>query len=102
MCSDLENLMVWSFIKNDVTFLPRKYKEIKLEFDKVYKGTKSIVSRQITCSNYVIEVMEFAVGRLYVSKHFNPESKMAVTKIFILNHFILSFLLIILKIRLLK
>ena len=65
-------------IKNEVTFLPKKYKEIKLDFDTVYKGTKSVMSRQITCSTFLIDTMEFAVGRLYVSKHFNHHSKKAV------------------------
>lgn len=70
--------MIWSIVKNEVSFLPRKYKEIKLEFDKVYRGTKSILSRQIICSNYVADSMEYAVGRLYISQHFNHHSKEAV------------------------
>ncbi|CAF0711928.1 unnamed protein product [Brachionus calyciflorus] len=78
--SDLENLIVWSAIKTEITFLPKKYKEAKLEFDKVYKGTKSSHPRIITCSSYVLDVMEFAVGRLYVMKHFNNYSKQAATE----------------------
>ncbi len=83
--SDLENLIIWSVVKNEVTFLPKKYKEIKLDFDRIYKGTKSVLSRQITCSTYVIDAMEFAVGRLYVSKHFNKRSKQAVYTCFIFS-----------------
>ena len=45
---------------------------------KVYKGTKSLLSRSVVCSNYVIDVMEYAVGRLYVATHFNNQSKQAV------------------------
>jgi predicted metalloendopeptidase len=70
--------MIWSLIKNDVSFLPKKYKEIKQEFDKIYRGTKSILSRQVICSSYVTDSMEFAVGRLYISRHFDHHSKAAV------------------------
>ncbi len=34
----------------------------------------------LVCSNYVIESMEYAVGRMYVSKHFDIESKNLVRK----------------------
>jgi predicted metalloendopeptidase len=76
--------MMWSFVKNEVSFLPKKYKDIKLEFDKVYRGTKSIISRQVICSNYVTDSMEYAVGRLYISKHFDHHSKAAVIYHFII------------------
>jgi predicted metalloendopeptidase len=45
---------------------------------KVYKGTKSTQPRVLTCTNFVNDVMEYAVGRLYVNKHFNNKSKEAV------------------------
>ncbi|RNA08869.1 membrane metallo-endopeptidase-like 1, partial [Brachionus plicatilis] len=78
--SDLENLMVWSAIKNEVTSLPKKYMYAKQEFDKVYKGTKSSHPRAVTCSSYVLDVMEFAVGRLYVMRYFNNHSKQAASE----------------------
>lgn len=33
--SNLDNLMVWSYLKDRTGFLPKKYKDAKLEFDKV-------------------------------------------------------------------
>ena len=39
-------------------------------------------SLAVTCSNFVIDSMEFAVGRMYVSKHFNNASKDLVIVLF--------------------
>ena len=35
--SDIENLIIWSAIRKEVFFLPKKYKDAKLEFDKVIR-----------------------------------------------------------------
>ena len=43
-----------------------------------YKGAKPSPPREIVCSYFVLEAMDFAVGRLYVMKHFNDHSKKAV------------------------
>ena len=75
----LENLIIWTVVREKVNFLPRKYKESKLEFDKVYRGTNAISSRSISCANMVLDNMEFAVGRLYVAKYFKSTSKKAVS-----------------------
>ena len=40
--------------------------------------------RILTCSNYVLDNMEYAVGRLYVANYFNGDSKSAATNM-ILN-----------------
>lgn len=66
-------------MREKVNFLPRKYKESKLDFDKIYRGTHSMASRAISCANMVLDNMEFAVGRLYVAKYFKSSSKKAVS-----------------------
>jgi hypothetical protein len=45
---------------------------------KVYKGAKTSPQREIVCSYYALDAMDFAVGRLYVLKHFNNHSKKEV------------------------
>lgn len=32
---DFDNLMMWSFIKDKTLFMSKKFKEIRMEFDKV-------------------------------------------------------------------
>ncbi|CAF0711924.1 unnamed protein product [Brachionus calyciflorus] len=76
---NLDNLIVWIFLKDRTTFLPKKFKDAKLELDRVIKGTSSMPSRSLTCSNFVLETMEYAVGRLYIENYFNNASKAAAT-----------------------
>ncbi|CAF0711920.1 unnamed protein product [Brachionus calyciflorus] len=73
--TDLNNLLIWLFVKETIPFLPKVFQEAKLEFDKVYEGTSIKQPRSLSCSNFVNSKMEFAVGRLYVSRHFNSSSK---------------------------
>ena len=67
--------MVWSFVKDRSSFLPKKYKDAKLEFDKVYLGSGSIPERSKTCANAILDIMPYAVGRMYVKNNFDESSK---------------------------
>jgi predicted metalloendopeptidase len=58
--------------------LPKKYKDAKLNFDKINVGSTSIPERSKTCANAVLDIMPYAVGRLYVKNNFNEASKKAV------------------------
>ena len=58
--------------------MPKKYKEAKLEFDKINLGSNSIPERSKTCANAVLDIMPYAVGRLYVENNFDEASKEAV------------------------
>ncbi len=58
--------------------MPKKYKEAKLEFDKINLGSTSIPERSKTCANAVLDIMPYAVGRLYVENNFDEASKEAV------------------------
>lgn len=75
---DFDNLLVWSFVKSQVNFMSKKMRDIKEEYDKVIKETTKPKSRSLYCSDYVLEGMEYAVGRLYVSNHFDSKSKTEV------------------------
>ncbi len=91
--------MIWLYVKDTIPFLPKYFQDIKLEFSKVeyfldfigqklsmymfsyfdfwkvYDGTHIRQPRSLFCSNFVNSKMEFAVGRLYVGRHFNSSSK---------------------------
>jgi predicted metalloendopeptidase len=63
-------------VRESIPFMPKYFQEVKLEFSKVYDGTHIKQPRSLFCSNFVNSKMEFAVGRLYVSRHFNSSSKL--------------------------
>ena len=54
---DLFNLMIWSFVKEKTTFLPKEFKDARLDFDKVYTGATSTVARSRTCANAALDVI---------------------------------------------
>ncbi len=78
--SDIDNLVIWSAISKEVLFLPKKYKDAKLEFDEVYRGRKTEEPRDQTCAFLTLGAMEYAVGRLYVLDNFDKRSKQATTE----------------------
>ncbi len=73
----LDNLMIWSFVKGRSNFLPKVYRDIQQDFDKVSSGTNVIPPRTRTCANAITDRMSYAVGRLYVEKNFDEKSKKA-------------------------
>lgn len=75
---DFDNLMLWTFIKDKTMFMSKKFKEIRQEFEKMFTGVVSVPARSLICSNFVLDSMEYAVGRMYVSNYFNNQSKAAV------------------------
>lgn len=77
---DFDNMMVWSFVKDRSSFLPKKYKDAKLDFDKVVIGSSSLPERSKSCANGILDIMPFAVGRLYVKNNFDESSKKAATE----------------------
>jgi predicted metalloendopeptidase len=70
--------MVWYVVRGRTNFLPKVYRNIQLEFDRVYTGAASIAPRSRTCANACNDRMPYAVGRLYVENYFDEESKKAV------------------------
>ncbi len=71
----LDNLMAWSFIKGSTGYLPKKYRDIRQAFDKVYVGTNSVAPRTRTCADAIQTRMPYAVGRLYVKDNFDSKAK---------------------------
>ena len=54
----------------------------KLFSTKAYSGLSTSTPKVKVCTQYVLDQMKFAAGRLYVSKYFNNQSKTAVSLIF--------------------
>lgn len=81
---DMDNYLIWSYYKDKFQYLPKRFREIKNELDKVTKGVNTTPPRSFLCSNYVLVSMEYAVGRMYVEKYFDEDSKNAATEM-ILN-----------------
>ena len=66
-------------MKGVVSYLPKYFQEVKLNFDKVYYGNIVKQKRSLMCSNYVNDKQADGVGRLYVQAYFKDSSKKEVT-----------------------
>ena len=62
--------------------MPKKYKEARLEIDKMSKGIQTIPTNTLICSELLTDSLEYVVGRMYVMKHFVGKSKDTVILIF--------------------
>lgn len=71
----IQNYLIWRFMMNRASSMPRKVRTTREQFDRVFKGTTAEPTRSTTCSNYVNDNMGFAVSRLYVQKYFDDNAR---------------------------
>lgn len=71
----LANYLIWHIVMNRISNLPQKFLDLKRNYNKAIQGTAQEQPRWRTCINYVNENLGMAVGRLFVSKHFDEEAK---------------------------
>lgn len=71
----IQNYLIWRFMMNRASSMPRKVRSTREQFDRVFKGTSAEPTRSTTCSNYVNDNMGFAVSRLYVQKYFDDNAR---------------------------
>ncbi|CAF3818094.1 unnamed protein product [Rotaria magnacalcarata] len=67
----VQNYLIWRFMMNRASSMPRRIRSTREQFDRVFKGTSAEPLRTTTCANYVNDNMGFAVSRLYVQQYFN-------------------------------
>ncbi|XP_052213119.1 neprilysin-1-like isoform X1 [Dreissena polymorpha] len=71
----LANYLIWRIMKNRVDNLPKKYRELQVEYIKIIMGYSSETSRWRDCVTYVNNNLGNAVGRLFISRHFDENAK---------------------------
>jgi predicted metalloendopeptidase len=72
---DVQNYLIWRFMMNRASSMPRRIRSTREQFDRVFKGTSAEPTRAITCANYVNDNMGFAVSRLYIKKYFDDNAR---------------------------
>ncbi|CAF1531755.1 unnamed protein product [Rotaria sp. Silwood1] len=71
----IQNYFIWRFMMNRAANMPKRYRAIREQFDRVFRGTNAERPRSITCGSYVNLNMGFAVSKLYIKKHFDENAK---------------------------
>ncbi|CAF0789680.1 unnamed protein product [Adineta steineri] len=67
----IQNYLIWRFMMNMIESMPKKFRNIKQEFKKIYDGITSQKPRSIKCATFVTRNMGLAVSKLYIGKHFD-------------------------------
>ncbi|RNA08866.1 neprilysin-2 isoform X1 [Brachionus plicatilis] len=64
---NLDNLFIWVFVYFSREFLPKKFNVVPAKYSKLLRNHKKYSATRMTgCIDSVSDLMEFAVGRLYV------------------------------------
>lgn len=63
--NQINSLLLWFFIRDNIKFLPRQYQHAKQEFDKVLYETKSLVPREKICIDEISAKMPLILAELY-------------------------------------
>ncbi|CAF3073352.1 unnamed protein product [Rotaria sp. Silwood2] len=71
----VQNYFIWRFMMNRAANMPKRYRVIREQFDRVFRGTNAERPRSISCGAYVNNNMGFAVAKLYIKKYFDENAK---------------------------
>jgi predicted metalloendopeptidase len=71
----IQNYLIWRFMMNRASQMPRRIRNIREQFYRAFKGIRVEQNRVITCANYVNNNMGFAVSKLYIKKYFDDNAR---------------------------
>ncbi|CAF0965181.1 unnamed protein product [Adineta ricciae] len=71
----IQNYVIWRFVMNRVSDLPKRYRLTREAFDREFRGTSSQRARSIVCGSFVNNNMGFAVSKVYVARYFDENAK---------------------------
>ena len=68
--------MIWtSFVRNVVSFLPKRFRDAKLEFKRQRSDIKEFESREGFCSSYVNDEMPAVIAHAILERYFDESIK---------------------------
>ncbi|CAF4126552.1 unnamed protein product [Adineta steineri] len=71
----LQNYVILRFMMNLINGLPKRFRSIKENLNRVLRGTTVERARIVICRNYVNSNMGFAVSKLYIKKYFGDNAR---------------------------
>ncbi|CAF0826080.1 unnamed protein product [Adineta steineri] len=76
----MQNYMIWRFMMDQVSHMPKRFRNIVQQYTHVFYGTSTEEARKITCANYVNIVMSLPVSKLYLKEYFNQDPRKETTE----------------------
>lgn len=74
----LQNYLVWRFMMGQVDHMPKRFRALKQQFNKVLYGVSAEKPRATRCAVYTNRNMGYAVSKLYIAKHFDKNARREV------------------------
>ncbi|CAF1238930.1 unnamed protein product [Adineta steineri] len=71
----LQNYAIWRFMMHIIDKLPKRFQNIKDNFDHVFRETTTEQARPVICGSFVNDIMGFAVSKLYITKYFDDNAR---------------------------
>ncbi|CAF4125832.1 unnamed protein product, partial [Adineta steineri] len=71
----LQNYVIWRFMMNLISALPKRFRSIRDNFDHVFHGTTAELPRTVICGSFVNSVMGFAISKIYIKKYFDDNAR---------------------------
>ena len=71
----MDNYLIYKFFYINCDSLPLKYLEARAEYEKIFTGVSSLSGRTKYCTDLTFEKLPLAVGKLFVEKYFDSNSK---------------------------
>ena len=63
---------------SEIDQMPKRFRNIKQEFTKIFREMTSERARSMTCIDYVNENMGFALSKLYINKYMDNNARSEV------------------------
>ena len=76
----VQNYLVWRFMMSQMDYMPKRFRLIKQQFNRVFQGVSAEKSRSITCAAYVTRNMGLPVAKLYIAKYFDEKARQQARK----------------------
>ena len=78
----LQTYFIWCFVISQIDSMPKRFRMVKQEFNRVFQGISSEKARSIKCITYVNRYMGFALSKLYLEKYFDETARNEVFGIY--------------------
>lgn len=74
----VQNYLIWLFVKQQIKYLPKKFRSIRQEFQRIFSGIVNQPKRSTVCASFVNDKMGTAVAKLYLENYFDRTSRSQV------------------------
>jgi predicted metalloendopeptidase len=77
----VQNYFIWHFMMDQSGNMPRTFRILKEQFDRVFLDIRDFPPRTVRCGYFVNNNMPFVTSKLYIKNYFDDSARNQVLKI---------------------